>query len=437
MDIKRDVYLNKLIKAKDNGLPKVLTGIRRCGKSYLLKEIFRNYLLSTGVNKENIVYIGLDEDQNLPLRNPIELGKYVRELCARKRHCYVFLDEVQEVYTLLDPSLTGGKIVLAEEGDDGAISFVNVVLGLSRENNIDLYVTGSNSKMLSTDIITEFRDKATNIGVAPLSFEEYFSYAGGYAPEALLKYMRYGGMPLAVSSDSEEGKEEYLRALFETTYFRDIIEHNKLKRSDFLDDLCDIVSESIGKTLNADKIVKTYESRMKKSVDEETVNAYIRYFVDAFLLRQVERYDLRGRKKIGASRKYYFVDPGLRNARLSFAYQDDGPLLENVIYNELIYNGYSVRVGTFDTVSKKDGKSVRDTHEIDFYAVKGTRRYYIQVSSDISSAETRTRELRPFFLSRGEVKKILVLNKPIGESLDENGFTIIGATDFLLRFIKQ
>ncbi len=403
--------------------------------SFLLKNIYRQHLLDVGIEESSILLLELDDDRNMAYRDPIDLGKYVREFCRGKKRCYVFLDEIQKVYSLINPNLTDGKHILAKTSDTEIITFVDVVLGLSREKNIDLYVTGSNSKMLSTDIITEFRDKATNIQLSPLSFEEYYGYVGGSASEALYDYMQLGGMPLAVVKRAEE-KKEYLRGLFETTYFKDIIEHNHLKKSESLDELCNIISAGTGELLNADKIARTFKSIKKESVDKQTVEKYIGFFKDAFIVREAKRYDLKGRAEIGALRKYYFVDTGLRNARLNFAFPDEGQMLENIVFNELCYKGYSVSVGSFDTVEKnKNGKSVRKTYEVDFYATKELRRYYIQVCADISNAETRAREERPYMLLNDEITKIIVINRPIKESLDNNGFTIIGITDFLLRYI--
>ena len=434
--IKREKYLSQLIKAKNNGFPKVITGIRRCGKSFLLKEIYRDYLLSEKTPPNHIITIDLDEDKNAPYRDPIRLGEYVRSICTEKEKYYVFLDEIQKVYSIINPNLTDGKHLPATANDSDIISFVDVVLGLSHERNIDLYVTGSNSKMLSSDIITEFRDKATNIHLAPLSFEEFYNYTGGYETEALYTYMQYGGMPLAVLKDDEE-KKEYLKGLFETTYFRDIVERNHLRRGEELDELCNIISVSTGELLNSERISNTFRSVRKSKIDKQTVENYVGYFIDAFLLREARRYDIKGRKEIGALRKYYFTDTGLRNSRLNFAFPDEGQMIENIVFNELCYNGYSVNVGSFDSVEKdKNGKSVRKTNEVDFYAQKGIRAYYIQVTADMSDENTRKREIRPYILLNDQIQKIIVVNRPIKESRDEKGFTIIGVTDFLLRFIK-
>ena len=434
--IERNLYLSKLIAAKGNGFPKIITGLRRCGKSYLLKEIYKNYLLNNGVSEDNIIIIELDDLKNVKYRNPIELDKYVREKCDINKMNYVFIDEIQLVTTIVNPAFTNGKIKIAKNDDKDVISFVEVVLGLSREKYIDLYATGSNSKMLSSDVITEFRDKATNISLYPISFEEYCKYKGDSSSDTIFEYMRYGGMPLAILKNGEE-KKEYLKSLFETTYFKDILEHNNLNKTDALDSLCNILSEGTGQLFNAQNIADTYKSVTKDNIDKITVKKYIDYFIDAFILREAKRYDVKGNNEIGALKKYFFVDNGLRNAKLNFAYDDEGQMLENMIYNELIYNGYTVNVGTFEKIEKnKIGKSIRKTYEIDVVAQKGIKKYYIQVASDISNADTKAREVKPFLALNDSIQKVIVINKPLEESLDLNGFTVIGVADFLLRFIK-
>jgi len=434
--IQRNKYLNELIKYKNNGFPKVITGIRRCGKSYLLKEIFIHYLIENGVSRDNILLIELDDAKNAKQRDPLELDKYVRDFCLGKEMCYIFIDEIQKVYKIINPNLTKGEHILATQNDQETISFVDVILGLSREKNIDLYVTGSNSKMLSSDIVTEFRDKAINIKLSPLSFEEFYNYRGGYKTEALYEYMQYGGMPLCVLKEGDS-KKDYLKSLFETTYFRDILERNNLRKSESLDELCNILSELTGEMINSEKISNTFRSVKKENIDKQTVDKYISYFQDAFILREARRYDIKVKKEIGALKKYYFTDTGLRNARLNFAFPDDGQILENIVYNELIYNGYTVNVGVFDTIEKdKNGKSIRKNNEIDFFARKHNKNFYIQVCDYFSNIDTKNRELRPFFKVNDQIQKIIVINKPINETRDENGFTIIGITDFLLRFIK-
>lgn len=432
--INRPKYLKELINAKWNGFPKIITGIRRCGKSYLLKEIFHKYLIENGVHEENIIFLELDDAKNANYRNPIELNKFILEKCADKNEqFYVFLDEIQRIYTIVNPSLTEGKITLATNKDTERISFVDVVLGLSHEKNIDLYVTGSNSKMLSTDIVTEFRDKATEIHMAPLSFSEFYEAQNGKMEkqEALYEYMQYGGMPLAVLKDKGE-KEEYLKGLFKTTYFKDILERNKLRKTEAMDELCTILATCTGELLNAEKLANTFLSKRREKIDKETVTSYINAFLDAFILSEAKRYDLKGRKFINSTRKYYFSDPGLRNARLDFIYPDEGQILENVVYNELCYNGWNVNVGTFDSIEKENGKSVRKNYEVDFMATKGSETIYLQITDNMSNAETKKRETRPYILLNDQIKKIIVVNRPIKETKDENVFTVVGITDFLL-----
>ena len=434
--IERNLYLSKLIAVKNNGFPKIITGIRRCGKSYLLKDIFKKYLIETGVSENQIIIIDLDELKNSKLRNPIELDKYIREHCNKEMMNYVFIDELQLVQPIINPIYTDGKYVIAKKEDKDVITFVEVLLGLSREKYIDIYATGSNSKMLSSDIITEFRDKATNITLAPLSFEEFCNYRKSSSSDTIFEYMRYGGMPLAVLKSGEE-KKEYLKSLFETTYFKDILEHNNLKKSEALDSLCNIISEATGQLFNSSKIANIYNNQLNGKINKETVEQYINYFIDSFIIKEVTRFDIKGNSEIGALRKFYFVDNGLRNARLNFAYEDEGQMIENMVYNELIYNGFTVNIGTFENYEKdKNGKSIRKCYEIDFIAKRGAKKYYIQVCNDISSLETKNREIRPFIAINDSFQKILVINKPLEETIDSNGFIIIGIADFLLRFIK-
>jgi predicted AAA+ superfamily ATPase len=435
--IERNVYLNKLIESKENGFPKVITGIRRCGKSYLLEEIYKKYLIDSGVNEKNIIIIDLEEEENYEYYDPIKLSNHVLDLCDKDKMNYVFIDEIQNVVSIINPVFTDGKHIKAKPKDENAITFAKIVLSLSKKKNIDLYVTGSNSKMLSTDVQTEFRDRATNINVNPLSFEEYMKYTNLEEYRAINEYLTYGGMPLAVLKEREEDKKDYLTNLFETTYFKDIIERYKFRKAEALDELCTLLSTCVGTLINSEKLSNTYKSKTKNKIDSETVTSYVNAFKDAHIIREANRYDVKGKKIITSLKKYYFIDTGLRNARLNFAFSDEGQMLENVVYNELIYNGYSVSVGTYDKVEKnKNNESIRRTYEIDFLATKGTRMYYIQVASDINNEETRNRELKPYISLNDQIQKIIVINRPINETRDMNGFIVIGIVDFLLRFIK-
>lgn len=400
-----------------------------------MNKIYHDYLIDIGVENSNILYINLDDDSNYLLRNPLELGKYVRSWTNGKKETYVFIDEIQKVFWIINPALTEGKIIKAKDEDEEKISFVDVILGLSLEKNIDLYVTGSNSKMLSSQIVTEFRDKAVNIMMQPLSFEEFYNFKGGSSYEALNEYMIYGGMPLGVSKD-EEDRRRYLESLYETTYLRDIVEHNRINKSESLDELSMILSSSIGRLVNTMTLANTYHSVKHEDINKTTVDRYIDFFKDAFLVREATRYDLRGKKEIGSLKKYYFIDTGFRNARINFSHTDEGQLLENVVYNELIYNGYTVNVGVYDSFDKdKDGKTIRKTNEIDFLAVKGNKRMYVQVCSNIDDQTTRKRKIRPYLALKDQIRKVIVVNKPIPKQYDENEFTIIGAPEFLLKFI--
>jgi uncharacterized protein len=437
--IKRNQYLNQLIEAKQNGFPKVITGVRRCGKSYLLKHIYHDYLVSQGVEEEQIVILELDDVNNADYRNPMLLSAYIKEKAAKEDETfYVFIDEIQLVSRIINPAFTSGKIVPAKKEEENVISFVDVVLGLSRLPNVDLYVTGSNSKFLSKDVVTEFRDKATNIHLHPLSFREYYEYAGGEKYEAFYEFLRYGGMPLAVLKKKAEAKEAYLKELFAATYLRDIIEHNAFRKSGALDEICDIVSYHSGQLLNSQKIASIFESRKKEKLGKETIDAYLDAFIDTYLISEAKRIDVKGNASIGASRKYYFCDTGLRNARLDFSSPDFGQMVETFVYNELLIAGYSVKVGNFRQIEKdKEGKSVLKTYEIDFVASKGNEKIYLQVSDNIDSESTRERKLRPFDLIKTLDKKYLLINRPISPMRLQNGVILAGVVDFILGLGDQ
>ena len=315
--IKRDFYLNKIIEVRENGFPKVITGIRRCGKSYLLEEIYKGYLIENGVKQKNIIIIDLDEEENYELYDPIKLSEYILKLCDENEMNYVFIDEIQNVVPIINPVFTEGKHVVAKNKDENTITFAKIVLSLSKKKFIDLYVTGSNSKMLSTDVQTEFRDKASVINVNPLSFEEYMKYTKLDEYRAINEYLIYGGMPLAVLKDSENDKREYLTNLFETTYINDIIDRYKFRKTEALDELCNILSTCVGTLINSEKLANTYKSKTKYKIDNETVTSYINAFKDSHIIREANRYDVKGKEVIASLKKYYFVDNGLRNARLN------------------------------------------------------------------------------------------------------------------------
>lgn len=424
--IERKKYLEKLISKKENGLVKVITGIRRCGKSYLLFNIYKDYLKSIGVEDECIICLALDDDENIKYRNPLELGKHIRNLTAdESKTYYVFLDEIQKVVTIQNPYI---------EGVEDKIGFVDVVLGLMKHDNIDVYVTGSNSKMLSSDILTEFRGRGDEIRVNPLSFAEFYNAFEGEKRNAWQEYYTYGGLPLVMTKKNHEEKAKYLQSLFDAIYISDIMDRNKLVyEKSVLDDILNIVSSSVGSLTNANKITNTFKSAKQMNIGAPTVNRYLDYFIDAFLLYKAERYDVKGRKYIGSPLKYYFSDVGLRNARLNFRQQEENHIMENIIYNELCGRDFSVDVGVVEYCYKDaEKKSKRTQLEIDFVANKGSKKYYIQSALTVADEEKREQEIRSLKRVGDSFKKIVVVKDNIIPWHDDDGILYIGIEQFLL-----
>ena len=424
--IERKKYLEKLISKKENGLVKVITGIRRCGKSYLLFNIYKDYLKSIGVADECIICLALDDDENIRYRNPLELGKHIRSLTAdESKTYYVFLDEIQKVVTMQNPYI---------EGVEDKIGFVDVVLGLMKHDNIDVYVTGSNSKMLSSDILTEFRGRGDEIRVNPLSFAEFYNAFRGEKRNAWQEYYTYGGLPLVMTKKSHEEKARYLQSLFDAIYISDIMDRNKLVyEKSVLDDILNIVSSSVGSLTNANKITNTFKSAKQMNIGAPTVNRYLDYFIDAFLLYKAERYDVKGRKYIGSPLKYYFSDVGLRNARLNFRQQEENHIMENIIYNELCGRDFSVDVGVVEYCYKDaDKKSKRTQLEIVFVANKGSKKYYIQSALTVADEEKREQEINSLKRVGDSFKKIVVVKDNIIPWHDDDGIFYIGIEQFLL-----
>lgn len=424
--IGRKKYLEKLISKKENGLVKIITGIRRCGKSYLLFNIYKEYLKSIGVKDECIICIALDDDENIKYRNPLELGKYVRSLAGNKDKTYfVFLDEIQKVVTIQNPYI---------EGVEDKIGFVDVVLGLMKHDNIDVYVTGSNSTMLSSDILTEFRGRGDEIRVNPLSFEEFYNAYEGDKRNAWQEYYTYGGLPLVMMKKEHDEKARYLQSLFDKIYIGDILERNKILHDKMvLDDILNIISSSVGSLTNVGKIAKTFRSERQVNISDDTVSRYLDFFIDAFMIYKAERYDVKGRKYIGSPLKYYFSDVGLRNARLNFRQQEENHIMENIIYNELCNREFSVDVGMVEYCYKdKDRKSKRAQLEIDFVANKGSKKYYIQSALSISDDEKRKQEINSLIRVGDSFKKIVVVKDNIIPWHDDNGILYIGVEQFLL-----
>lgn len=435
MKFNRDKYLNQLIEAKENGFPKVITGIRRCGKSYLLDTIYREYLENSGVNPKNIVYIDLEDALNYKYWDPLYLYEYVLDISkGREGVVYVMIDEIQHVYKIKNPNLTNGDHIKAKDDDEDAISFVNVILGLSKKKNLDVYVSGSNSKMLSSDIATELRNKETEIKVEPLSFKEFLD-ATKLEPEAALnEYMFHGGMPLSLYEKNDASKEEYLLGLIKKTYIKDIIERKGFRNEEAVREVLNLLSSCIGQLINSSNIAHYFESIKKQKIDNRTVQDYIDSFIDCFLIKKAERYDIRGKAKIGAQYKYYFSDLGLRNALLNFLHSDNGSSLENVIYNELIYRGFNVDIGIIETSEpNKNGNYVRKQREVDFMATRGSEKYYIQSAFSLNSQEVYFRENESISKISDFNKKIIVVRDPITIRRDEKGIETIGAVEFLLN----
>ena len=424
--IERKKYLEKLISKKENGLVKVITGIRRCGKSYLLFNIYKDYLKSIGVEDNCIITLALDDDENIKYRNPIELGKYIRSLIAdESKNYYVFLDEIQKVVTIQNPYI---------DGVEDKVGFVDVVLGLMKRDNIDLYVTGSNSKMLSSDILTEFRGRGDEIRVNPLSYNEFYNAYKGDKHDAWQEYYTYGGLPLVMQKNNHEEKAKYLQSLFDRIYLSDIIERNKiLHDKSVLDDILNIISSSVGSLTNAGKIAKTFKSERQVNISDDTVSRYLDFFIDAFMIYKAERYDVKGRKYIGSPLKYYFSDVGLRNARLNFRQQEENHIMENIIYNELCNRDFSVDVGVVEYCYKDENKkSKRAQLEIDFVANKGSKKYYIQSALTVADEKKRQQEVRSLNRVGDSFKKIVVVKDNIIPWHDDNGILYIGVERFLL-----
>ncbi len=425
--IERRKYLDKLIRKKENGLVKVITGIRRCGKSYLLFEIYHKYLNSIGVDDGHIIELALDDDVNIRYRNPLELGEYIRSLMTDKEKMYyIFLDEIQKVAEIPNPYLP--------ESDE-KIGFVDVVLGLMKIKNADIYVTGSNSKMLSSDILTEFRGRGDEIKINPLSFSEFYTAFEGDKRDAWREYFTYGGMPLVLMQHTHEDKSKYLSDLFSKIYLDDIMNRNNIGHDkSVLEDLLNIISSSVGSLTNPSKLSKTFKSIKNISVSDDTIAKYLDYFIDAFMVYKAQRYDVKGRKYIGSPMKYYFSDIGLRNARLNFRQQEENHIMENIIYNELLYREFDVDVGVVEYNYKdSEGKKIRTNLEIDFVANKGSERYYIQSALTISAEEKRQQEINSLRRVKDSFKKIVVVKDDIIPWYDENGIYYVGIEKFLLE----
>ncbi len=419
--IRRDSYLNRLIEKKENGLIKVITGIRRCGKCYLLFNLFYDYLAESGVKEEQIITVALDDDAFVQYRDPDELSKYLRSKIVNKEQYYVLIDEVQ--YAISKEEL--------KNPDD--IRLYNVLNGLMRLRNVDIYVTGSNSKMLTKDVLTAFRGRGDELKVFPISFKEYYDFAGGDKSDVYEEYALYGGMPLVLSKKSDVEKMSYLRGFFTEVYFKDIVERYDIALPDVLEELTDDLCSSIGSLTNAGKIANTLQSVKGIKVSSATVSSYLNYLTESFLFSNAKRYDVKGKRYFEYPSKYYCADVGLRNARLNFRQQEETHIMENIIYNELLCRGYSVDVGVVDIVERKDNKQSKKQCEIDFVVNVGSKKYYIQSALNVGDPTKMDTELRPLKNTKDFFKKIIVSKTSQKPWTDDDGILHLGLYEFLLN----
>ncbi len=410
MKIQRQNYLNRLINKKGNGLIKVVTGVRRCGKSYLLFNLFHEHLLNEGVDELHIIEIALDDRRNIELRNPDNMLKYVDSRIVDHEMYYIILDEVQ----------------LLGEFEDVLNSFLHI-------RNADVYVTGSNSKFLSSDVITEFRGRCDEIRIYPLSFSEFMSVYDGTVEEGWDDYFNYGGLPLVLSCPTPEEKSEYLISQFKKVYVSDLIDRHTIRNEEEFDELLDILASAIGSLTNPLKLAKTFKSVKNKVISDKTLKKYLDYLIDAFLVSKAKRYDIKGKKYINSPAKYYFEDIGLRNARLEFRQTEENHIMENIIYNELRIRGFRVDVGLVEHYSKEENKkSAKKQLEVDFVATKGSRKYYIQSAFAMSNPEKIAQEQRSLLSIPDSFKKIIVVRDNIKVRRNEQGIVTIGICNFLL-----
>lgn len=411
MRVERPLYLNRLIDRMHNGMVKIITGIRRCGKSFLLFELFKDHLKSQGIDDSHIIRIPLDSEDFEELLDRKKLGAYVRECIADNLQYYLFIDEIQMV--------------------DG---FEKVLNGFLKIGNLDIYVTGSNSKFLSTDILTEFRGRGDEVRVYPLSFSEFFSVFGGSPAEAWKEYSLYGGLPQILLQKRDEQKSTFLKNVFKKVYIDDIVNRNHLKGDEAIEALSNVIASAVGSLTSPSKLSKTFESKGLKGVTDKTVSAYIDFMEDSFLVSKAVRFDVKGRKYIGSPYKFYYCDAGLRNARLDFRQYEQTHLMENIIYNELLVRGYSVDVGVVQYTRKNDaGKVARVTTEVDFVANLGSKRYYIQSAFAIPDEEKMNQEQDSLLHIPDSFKKIIVTQNDAPVWRNDKGVLVMSIFDFLLR----
>lgn len=423
----REQYLNKIISKKDNGRIKIITGLRRSGKSVLLFQLYRDWLIREGIHEDHIIALALDVWENAKYRNPIELDKYVRDrMVADGEKYYIFIDEIQFVAEIQNPYV---------DNPDAKISFIDVVLGFMQMKNADVYVTGSNSRMLSSDILTQFRDRGDEIRVYPLSFAEFYREYKSDKRGAWQDYYTYGGMPFVTSLETHEEKSRYLKDLFDRTYIKDVLERHEIKNdAAVLSILLDILASGIGSLTNPTKLSNTFKSERQIAIGSETIEKYIGYFEEAFLIEKAVRYDIKGRKYIGTPAKYYYTDLGLRNARLGFRQLEETHIMENVLYNDLIRRGMDVDIGVVEYNTKDSaGKKIRKQLEVDFVVNKGEKRFYIQSALSIADPEKKEQEIASLKRIPDSFSKIVVVRDYLNPWQDENGIVYLGIEQFLLN----
>lgn len=407
--IPRDIYLKQLIDGRENGFIKIVTGMRRCGKSTLLQVLFRDYLLRQNIPTDHIISIALDDRINRKLRNPDILLEFIRQKIRDNQLYFILMDEIQMV-------------------DE----FMDVLNSLLHIENVDVYVTGSNSHFLSNDIVTEFRDRSDDIRMYPFSFSEYYAAVGGDRHEAWKDYYTYGGLPHTLTLVGDKKKSDYLYSVYRKTYLTDIKERHEVKEHEF-EELTKMLSSSIGSSCNPNKLTNTFKSKENVVLSYPTVVKYISYLKDSFLIEEAERYDIKGRKYVGSLSKYYFCDLGVRNAILNFRQQEENHIMENILYNELRMRGYNVDVGVVETKRSLAGKTIRVQYEVDFVVNEGSNRYYIQSAFNMANIEKEQQEKASFSLINDSFKKIIVVKDDIKPKRDEQGIVTVGLLDFLLN----
>lgn len=432
MIIQRDQYVSELLSKRWNGKVKIITGIRRCGKSFLLSTLYKDYLLKEGVEKDCFVELALDKKAHIKYRNPNELYDYVlRKTQNAEKRYYVFIDEIQLSFKVKNEDVDE-SLVPEEERDMLYTTFYDILNDLMARSNLDIYVTGSNSKMLSKDIVTNFRDRGTEIKVFPLSFKEYYPISGLEKVDALEDYLTYGGMPLAVLEKDETEKRKYLKGLHKRVYMKDIVERYKLKDDEVLEALIDALSSAVGSLTNPHNLANAAGTLMKRNTSDHTIKNYLDYLDDAYLFVSALRYDIKGKRYFDNTLKYYSMDTGLRNAKLNFRQQERSHLMENMIFVELIRRGYSVDVGVVELTITKDGKKRQSQYEIDFIVNTGREKVYIQSALNVDTETKKNQETFSLRNSGDFFRKIVIIDGNAKAWTDEDGIKYVGVIPFLL-----